>query len=74
MTVIRIIKGQYTLLNLTTLKEKEYRSTQLKEFLFNPARVSPLDVARKDSLEFFVEIFLHRTRNTNRLSSPKLKS
>jgi hypothetical protein len=28
--------------------EKVYHSTQLKEYIFNPARVAPLDVARKD--------------------------
>jgi hypothetical protein len=46
MKVIKSLKGQYTLLDLTTLKEKEYHSTHLKEFIFNPNRVSPLDVAR----------------------------
>jgi hypothetical protein len=28
--------------------EKVYHSTQLKEYIFNPARIAPLDVARKD--------------------------
>jgi transposase InsO family protein len=73
MKVIKSIKGQYTLLDLTTLKEKEYHSTQLKEFIFNPARVAPLDVARKDYLEFFIEKILHHTGNTNRLSSLNFK-
>jgi hypothetical protein len=52
MKVIKSIKGQYTLLDLTNLKEKEYHSTQSKEFIFHPSRVSPLDVARKNYLEF----------------------
>jgi hypothetical protein len=47
MKDIKIIKGQYTLLDLTNLKEKEYHSTQLKEFIFNPSRVSTLDVVEK---------------------------
>jgi hypothetical protein len=73
MKVIKSLKGQYTLLDLTTLKEKEYHSTQLKEFIFNPNRVSPLDVARKDYLEFFIEEILHHTGNTNRLSTLNFK-
>jgi Chromo (CHRromatin Organisation MOdifier) domain len=73
MKVIKRLKGQYTLLDLTTLKEKEYHSTQLKEFIFNPNRVSPLDVARKDYLEFFIEEILHHTGNTNRLSTFNFK-
>jgi hypothetical protein len=40
MKDIKSIKGQYTLLDLTTLKEKEYHSTQFKEFIFNPARIA----------------------------------
>jgi Chromo (CHRromatin Organisation MOdifier) domain len=59
--------------DLTTLKEKEYHSTHLKEFIFNPNRVSPLDVARKDYLEFFIEEILHHTGNTNRLSTLNFK-
>jgi hypothetical protein len=73
MKVIKSLKGQYTLLDLTTLKEKEYHSTHLKEFIFNPNRVSPLDVARKDYLEFFIEEILHHTGNTNRLSTLNFK-
>jgi hypothetical protein len=73
MKVIKSLKGQYTLLDLTTLKEKEYHSTQLKEFIFNPNSVSPLDVARKDYLEFFIEEILHHTGNTNRLSTLNFK-
>jgi hypothetical protein len=46
--VIESIEGQHTLLDSTTLKEKEYHSTQSKEFVFNPARVAPFEVARKD--------------------------
>jgi hypothetical protein len=73
MKVIKSIKGQYTLLDLTNLKEKEYHSTQFEEFIFNPSRVSPLDVARKDYLEFFIEKILHHTGNTTRLSTLNFK-
>jgi Chromo (CHRromatin Organisation MOdifier) domain len=73
MKVIKSINGQYTLLDLTNLKEKEYHSIQLKEFIFNPSRVSPLDVAREDYLEFFIEKILHHTGNTTRLSTSNFK-
>jgi hypothetical protein len=73
MKVIKSIRGQYTLLDLTNLKEKEYHSMQFKEFIFNPSRVSPLDVARKDYLELFIETILHHTGNTTRLSTLNFK-
>ena len=66
-------RGQYTLLDLTTKKEKEYHSTQLKKFIFNPIRTSPSDVARKDYLEFFVESILSHTGNTKILSTLEFK-
>jgi hypothetical protein len=62
--VIKSIKGQYALLDLTDLKQREYHSTQLKDFIFNPSRLSPLDVARKDYLEFFIEKVLHHRKVT----------
>jgi hypothetical protein len=47
--------SQYTLLDLITGKEKLYHVTQLKAFHFNPLHTDPLNVARKDYLEFFIE-------------------
>jgi hypothetical protein len=41
-------QGEYTLLDLTTNKEKRYHSTQMKPFLFNPLRTNPTEVSRKD--------------------------
>ena len=73
MKVIKSHRGQYTLLDLTTNKEKEYHSTQLKKFIFNPARVSPSDVARKDYLEFFVESILSHKGNIKMLSTLEFK-
>ena len=35
--------------------EKEYHVSDMKQFLFDPLRVDPLDVARHDYMEFFVE-------------------
>ena len=48
-------KGEYTLLNLITLKDVKYHMSQLKTFLFNPLHTDPTDVARRDYL--FVEVY-----------------
>jgi hypothetical protein len=69
LRVIRSNNGEYTLLDLTTNKEKEYHVTQLKPFKFNPMRTDPLDVARKDYLEFFVESVLTHRGQPNRIST-----
>jgi Chromo (CHRromatin Organisation MOdifier) domain len=73
MRVMKSHRGQYTLLNSTTNKEKEYYSTQLKKFIFNPARVSPSDVARKDYLEFFFDSILSHKGNIKMLSTLDFK-
>jgi hypothetical protein len=62
-------QGEYTLLDLTTNKEKRYHSTQMKPFLFNPLRTNPTDVSRKDYLEFFIETVLQLTSDIKRLST-----
>jgi transposase InsO family protein len=71
MRVISSDRGAYTLLDLTTNKEKQYHVTQLKQFLFSPSRTDPLDVARKDYLEFFVEAVLSHTGLSDRISTLK---
>jgi hypothetical protein len=66
MKVIDHKQGEYTLLDLTTNKEKRYYSTQMKPFLFNPLRTNPTDVSR---LEFFIETILQHTGDIKRLST-----
>ena len=73
LKVIDFKQGQYTLLDLTTNKEKEYHSTQMKEFIFNPLRTIPSDVSRKDYLEFFIETILSHSGNPKRISTLKFK-
>ena len=73
MRVLDHKQGQYTLLDLTTNKEKQYHSTQMKKFLFNPLRTNPTDVSRKDYLEFFIETVLAHTGDSKRLSSLQFK-
>ena len=48
-------QGEYTILNLITLKNVKYHMSQLKTFLFNSMHTDPTDVARRDYLEFFIE-------------------
>jgi hypothetical protein len=73
MRVITSTRGEYTLFDLTANKEKMYHVTQLKPFVFNPARTDPLDVARKDYLEFFVEKVLYHTGQAKHLSTLRFK-
>ena len=73
MRVLHSSKGEYTLLDLTTNKEKKYHSTQIKQFKFNPMRTDPTDVARKDYLEFFIETILAHQGDPKKLSTLKFK-
>jgi hypothetical protein len=73
MRVLISTKGEYTLLDLTTNKEKKYHITQMKQFHFDPMRTDPSDVARKDYLEFFIETILIHRGNTKRLSTLEFK-
>jgi RNase H-like domain found in reverse transcriptase/Integrase core domain/Integrase zinc binding domain/Chromo (CHRromatin Organisation MOdifier) domain len=61
---MRVISGddsRYLLYDLITHKEKIYHISDLKHFLYDPAITDPLDVARRDYMEFFVESVLdHR--------------
>ena len=58
---LRVISGKkskFILFDLITNKEKEYHVTDMKPFHFDPLLTNPIDVARKDHLEFFVESIL----------------
>ena len=58
LRVISGSKSKFKLLDLITNKEKDYNVTDLKPFYFDPLVVNPVDVARKDYLEFFIEKIL----------------
>ena len=36
-------------------KEKDYHVSDMKPFVFDSALVDPLDIARRDQMEFFIE-------------------
>ena len=66
---MRVVKGSnfgYTLLDLITGKEKDYHVSDMKLFNFDPALVDPVDIARRDRMEFFVEKILNHRGNLSR--------
>ena len=69
---MRVIKGlnfRHTLLDLITGKKKDYRVSDLKSFVSDSAIVDPLDIARRDQMEFFIEkISDHRGKLSQRKS------
>ena len=52
MRVIKGLNSRYTL--LITGKEKDYHVSDMKPFVFDTAIVDPLDIARRDQMEFFM--------------------
>ena len=55
---MRVISGsnsRFTLYDLISHVEKEYHVSIMKLFLFDPLSVEPLDVARHDYMEFYIE-------------------
>ena len=73
MQVISHSQGEYTLLDLTTNKEKQYHSSQMKQFIFDPDETNPQDVSRRDYLEFFIEEIITHSGNTKKLSTLTFK-
>ena len=69
MRVISNHFNEYTLFDLINKKEVTYHVTDLKQFIFNPERHSPQDIARKDYLEFFVEKVISHRGNTSHTRS-----
>jgi hypothetical protein len=65
---MRVISGTnpvFSLLNLVNNKPKNYHVSDIKPFVFDPLRNDPLDVARKDYLEFFVEAIIKHQSTKN---------
>ena len=61
MKVLEGRDSRYKLLDLITLKEKEFHVSDIKPFVFDATLTAPLDVARRESTEYFInEILQHR--------------
>jgi hypothetical protein len=71
LRVISNEQSEYFLYDLITGKTKPYHVSDMKEFSYNPLKTDPLDVARRDYLEFFVEEILDMTGDIKRLQSVK---
>ena len=67
--VISSQKGQYKLLDLITNKSKMYHVTQLKPFFYDKEKVDPVDIARRDHLEYFIERILAFEGDIKRVST-----
>ena len=63
---MKVLKGRdsrYKLLDLITLKEKEFHVSDMKPFVFDAALTDPLDVARRDNMEYFIDKILEHRGN-----------
>ena len=66
MRVVSGLNSRYVLLDLITGKEKVYHVSDMKPFVFDPAIVDPVDIARRDYMEFFIEKILEHRGNLKR--------
>jgi Chromo (CHRromatin Organisation MOdifier) domain len=58
--------SRYLLYDLITHKEKVYHVPDMKPFVYDPTVTTPLDVARRDYMEFFVETIIDHRGNAKR--------
>ena len=68
MKVLEGRDSRYKLLDLITLKEKEFHVSDMKPFVFDAALIDPLDVARRDNMEYFIDKILEHRGNLKRLN------
>ena len=69
MKVIKGLNSCYTLLDLITGKEMDFHVSDMKPFVFDSAVVDPMDVARRDYMEYFVDKILQHRGNPKKWSS-----
>jgi hypothetical protein len=69
MQILKRNKSEYLLLDLVNGKEKTFHVKNLRIFKFNPQKVNPLDVARHDYDEFFVEKVLAHEGDFQKVST-----
>ena len=63
MKVTRGLNSCYTLLNLISGKEMDFHVSDMKLFVLDSAAVDPLDIARRDCREYFVDKILQHRGN-----------
>jgi Chromo (CHRromatin Organisation MOdifier) domain len=65
--VISSILSEYTLLNLISKKTRTVHASRLKPFIYDPLKQDPMDTARRDYMEFFVEFILSHSGDPRRV-------
>ena len=66
---MRVVNGEnsrYTLFDFIANREKEYDFSDMKLFIFNADLVDPVDVARRDYMELFIENVISYRGNLKR--------
>jgi hypothetical protein len=71
LKVINNNQSEYLLFDLVQNKEKSYHASDMKQFIFDPLQINPLDIARRDYLEFFVEKVLDMTGDPKKVKTLK---
>ena len=69
LQVVSNIGSEYVLLDLITGKLKTYHITDMKPYQFDPLQTDPIDIARRDYLEFFMEKVLEIKGDKKRVST-----
>jgi hypothetical protein len=63
------VLSEYLLLDLITDKQKTYHVLDLKPFVFDPLNTDPLDIARRDYMEFFIKKILAMSADVKKVST-----
>ena len=66
---LRVVNSKYVLLDLLTGKEKVFHVSDMKTFVFDSAVVDPLDIARRDHMEYFIVKILDHRGNIKKRST-----
>jgi hypothetical protein len=73
MKILSHHNSEYLLLDLVTGKEKLFHVKNMRIFRFDPLSVNPLDVARRDYSEFFVEKIIEHKGDFRKVSTLTFK-
>ena len=69
MRVVNGLNSKNVLLDLLTGKEKVFHVSDMKPFVFVPTVVDPLDIARRDHMEYFIDKILDHRGNIKKRST-----
>jgi hypothetical protein len=73
MKILSKHKSEYVLLDLVTGKEKSVHVKNMRIFRFDPLSVNPLDIARRDYSEFFIEKIIAHEGDFRKVSTLTFK-